>query len=509
MTEIDAYNYGKGLGYKSNCEDSYDANDTSSLSDNYKTTNMTRDNKSNLLNVINDSCSDMNENSFENDSYDSSTSTQKKLKKKPSNSSFTYLVNWFSKHNDQSQQNVTKKKGTRESIRQLFSQQKTNSEVPLDDNDVVSYDERYNTVYKTKTNSRPNSINSIHDIDLSKDFFNKRLSDDQISKTKFGKRLEYNSTVQPCKSILKPADFKANSNDRPKSVSFYEENELISYDNIESDLSNSIKDESNNILSNNEPLSGETLSSPVKTEQPKVNEEYLDTKIDLSKAYGFKEPDDNKVVVKTHLELDKKTIKFLQTLSGSRLEEELLRNPKRLLEIYVSYIANLKAQRFKVDKELQKDKVEREKLQFLLKESKERISQLELNVTQLSKDKDDNKKKFGGLYKKIRTIKKESKNNKNMKRYYNDFVTAYCGIVTTLATESTTFEKLQSKNKGYVNDNFFKNQKNLKVKLLELSYRSLNHTVFNSKNTVDKIRKENSDMFKEIETMLLQNLEYI
>ncbi|CAI8509973.1 unnamed protein product [Hanseniaspora opuntiae] len=444
---------------------------------------MTRDNKSNLLNVINDSCSDMNENSFENDSYDSSTSTQKKLKKKPSNSSFTYLVNWFSKHNDQSQQNVTKKKGTRESIRQLFSQQKTNSEVPLDDNDVVSYDERYNTVYKTKTNSRPNSINSIHDIDLSKDFFNKRLSDDQISKTKFGKRLECNSTAQPCKSILKPADFKANSNDRPKSVSFYEENELISYDNIESDLSNSIKDESNNILSNNEPLSGETLSSPVKTEQPKVNEEYLDTKIDLSKAYGFKEPDDNKVVVKTHLELDKKTIKFLQTLSGSRLEEELLRNPKRLLEIYVSYIANLKAQRFNVDKELQKDK--------------------------LSKDKDDNKKKFGGLYKKIRTIKKESKNNKNMKRYYNDFVTAYCGIVTTLATESTTFEKLQSKNKGYVNDNFFKNQKNLKVKLLELSYRSLNHTVFNSKNTVDRIRKENSDMFKEIETMLLQNLDYI
>lgn len=507
MTEIDAYNYGKGLGYKSNCEDSYDANDTSSLSDNYKTTNMTRDN--NLLNVINDSCSDMNENSFGNDSYDSSTSNQKKLKEKPSNSSFTYLVNWFSKHNDQNQPSVTKKKGTRESIRQLFSQQKPNSEVTPEDNDIASYDERYNTVYKTKANSRSNSINSMHDIDLSNDFFNRKLSDDQISKTKFGKPMPRSNNVQPCKSILKPADFKANSNDRPKSVSFYEKNELISYDNIEPDTSNNVKSDNNDIRSSTEPLSGETLSSPVKIEQAQVNEEYFDTKIDLSKAYGFKEPDDNKVVVKTQLELDKKTIKFLQTLSGSRLEEELLRNPKRLLEIYVSYIANLKSQRMKIDKELQKDKVEKEKLKFLFKESEEKISQLELDVTQLRKDKEDNKKKFGGLYKKIRTIKKESKNNKNMKRYYNDFVTAYCGIVTTLATESTTFEKLQSKNKGYVNDNFFKNQKNLKVKLLELSYRSLSHTVFNSKNTVDKIRKENSDMFKEIETMLLQNLDYV
>ena len=89
MTEIDAYNYGKGLGYKSNCEDSYDANDTSSLSDNYKTTNMTRDNKSNLLNVINDSCSDMNDNSFESNSNDSSIATQKKLKKKPSANTMT------------------------------------------------------------------------------------------------------------------------------------------------------------------------------------------------------------------------------------------------------------------------------------------------------------------------------------------------------------------------------------------------------------------------------------
>lgn len=508
MTEIDAYIYGKGLGYKSNCEDSYDANDTSSLSDNYKTSNKICNGSSNVLNIINDSCSDMNENSFENDSYESSPTTQNKLKKKPSNSSFTYLVNWFSKHNDQSQQSVTKKKGTRESIRQLFSQQKPNSQVSLEDNDTASNDEKYNTVYKTKTNSSPNSINSLHEIDLSKDFFNKELSDEQKSKTKFGKTLT-NDGIVKCKSILKPADFKATSNDRPKSVSFYEENELISYDNIESDLSNNAKDENNNTVGPTEPLSGETLSSPVKIEQDKASEDYLDTKVDLSRAYGFKELDDDKVVVKTQLELDKKTIKFLQTLSGSRLEEQLLRNPKRLLEIYVSYIANLKAQRFKVEKDLQKDKVDRERLEFLLKESKERIKQLEEDVAQLSKDKDDNKKRFGGLYKKIRTIKKESKNNKNMKRYYNDFVAAYCGVVTTLATESTTFEKLQSKNKGYVNDNFFKNQKNLKAKLLELSNRSLNHTVFNSKSFVDKVRRENSDMFKEIETMLLENLDYI
>lgn len=506
MSDLDAYNYGKGLGYKSNCEDSYDANDTSSLSDNYKTTNIVRD-SNNLLNVINDSCSDINENFFENDSYESTTA--QKIKKKPSNSSFTYLVNWFSKHNDQNQQSVPKRKGTRESIRQLFSQQRTNSQVPLEDNDVASNDERYNTVYKNRTNSRPNSMNSLHDIDLSKDFFNKKLSDDQISKTKFGKPVPNDNNVQPCKSILKTTDFKANSNDRPKSVSFYEENELISYDNIEPDVSIDVKNKDSIILSNTEPLSGETLSSPVKIEQPTLKEEFLDTTINLSKAYGFKEPDDNKIVVKTHLELDKKTIKFLQTLSGSKLEEELLRNPKRLLEIYVSYIANLKAQRFKIEKEQQNDKVEMEKLKIYLKESEEKISQLKLEVSQLNKNKEDNKKKFGGLYKKIKTIKKESKNNKNMKRYYNDFVTAYCGIVTTLATESTTFEKLQSKNKGYVNDNFFKNQKNLKAKLLELSYRSLNHSVFNSRNTVDKIRKENNDMFKEVETMLLENLDYI
>lgn len=95
-----------------------------------------------------------------------------------------------------------------------------------------------------------------------------------------------------------------------------------------------------------------------------------------------------------------------------------------------------------------------------------------------------------------------------MKRYYNDFVSAYCSIVTTLATESTTFEKLQNKNKGYVNEEFFKNQKNLKMKLLELNCRSLNHTFFNSENAVDELRKENNEMFKDIEAMLLQNLDY-
>ena len=255
-------------------------------------------------------------------------------------------------------------------------------------------------------------------------------------------------------------------------------------------------------------MSGDTLASPVKLEVSKKKDEYFNSNIDLSKGFNHKESDDDEIVLKTFFTLNKKAIKFLQTVVGSPLEDCLLKNPKRLLEIYATYIANLKTQAMKREADIQKNNLEREKLELLLKESNDRIKQLEDENAKLQKDKDDNKKKLGGLYKKIKTIKKESKNNKNMKRYYNDFISAYCGMVTTLATENTTFEKIQSKNKGYVSDDYFKNQKNLKAKLLELNYRTLNHTLFNSKNEVDKLRKENSDMFKDIERMLLENLDY-
>lgn len=521
MSDLYAYNYGKDLGYKDNCEDSYDGSDTSLISSNYKTTHIARSNRNTLFNVDNDSSCyfdknhDQNNNSsIENSSIGHLSNDTYSIKRKRSNSSLNNILNWFSKQDASTQPNITKKQGTRESIKQLFFEQKPNErEHEEEEEDLELKDARYDTIYTLKSNF----YNKHQSIPITDDFFNSKLNDEQISKTKFGKNNKQNEfkDVKTYKSILKPTDFKKDSSEsRPKSVSFNEETKSIYYNNGDQNISNSNADNANNRhkinnnFCNTEPLSGDTLSSPVKLKKSKEYEEFFDNTVDLSKPYGIKEADDDYVVLKTFLKLDKKTIKLLQTNSEYTIDSDLLRNPKKLLQVYATYISELKTKRYNAEKELKTSKFKREQLESDLNKSNEKISLLKLEVAQLTMDKEDNKKKYSDLYKKIETIKKKSKNYKNMKRYYNDFVSAYCSIVTTLATESTTFEKLQNKNKGYVNEEFFKNQKNLKMKLLELNCRSLNHTFFNSENAVDELRKENNEMFKDIEAMLLQNLDY-
>lgn len=492
--------YGKNVGYKETCDDSED--DTSSINNNPR------------LDIIDNSFSDSdNEHNLDTNNPTIRTITSGSTENKVSrpNSSFSNLWGWKSTNEIPADESKVKTMSKREAFKNFFKKGNSNDEEKVDEDDVESDDGKYETVYDLKTKSRSNSFNKLMNQSNAMDMFESKdkLNDQQISKTKFGKviRDEGNTDdTKEFKGILKLSGYKSNLVEgRPKSVSFESESKTIDHDIVDKGTAT----ENHNYPHSVEPLSGDTLASPVKLEIPKEKKEYFNNKIDLSKGFNQKEPDDDEVVLKTNFTLNKRAIKFLQTVVGSSLEESLLKNPKRLLEIYATYIANLKTQAMKREADMQKSTLEREKLELLLKESNDRIKQLELENAQLKKDKEDSKKKLGGLFKKIKTIKKESKNNKNMKRYYNDFISAYCGMVTTLATENTTFEKIQSKNKGYVSDDYFKNQKNLKAKLLELNYRTLNHTLFNSKNEVDKLRKENSEMFKDIERMLLENLDYV
>ena len=293
-----------------------------------------------------------------------------------------------------------------------------------------------------------------------------------------------------------------------------------------------INNEPNN--ANLEQLSGETLNSSEKCNRPTSKSgsftEYCNSNLDITKNANVIEEDDQEIALKMHLNFTKKDCKFLQTTTGIAIDEKMKHKPKLILSTYLTVIYELQIKNLSKDKEIQELKaknlkIENEKMALEEKNNftllqfendlncmrtetinqNNKINDLQIETNKNHDSLHNKKIKIGRLYNKMKIMKQQLQNFQVTRRYYNDYISAYTQLVATLATHS--FES-KDKNNGH-ELLYFKDSQSLQAMLNHLNLQYCNNKFFKNKKNVDDQREINNAYFNEIESLMIRYINEI